>query len=100
MRTDCLRNVKLFRGMHRFLPITARQTGFTVVEMPVNHRPRWSGSAKYGVWNRALPALVDCLGVRWMGRRRRSLRYEIIERPRPPAAASPPVATAEHEARA
>ncbi len=101
MRAEVARSIPFeLRGMHRFLPITARQTGFTVVEMPVNHRPRRSGSAKYGVWNRALPALVDCLGVRWMGRRRRSLRYEIIERPGPPSAASPPLAAAEHEARA
>ena len=44
--------------------------------------------------------VVDWLGGRWMGRRRRSLRYEIIERPRPPAAASGPRATTEHEAHA
>lgn len=101
MRAEVARSIPFdLAGMHRFLPITARQTGFTVVEKPVNHRPRRSGSAKYGVWNRALPALVDCLGVRWMGRRRRSLRYEIIERPGRSAAAPPPLATAEHEARA
>ncbi|MBT8487018.1 MAG: glycosyltransferase, partial [Phycisphaerae bacterium] len=60
-----------FAGMHRFIPITAEQLGFTVCERPVTHRPRSSGRGHYGVWNRAWPGLLDCLAVRWMGRRRR-----------------------------
>ncbi len=60
-----------FRGMHRFIPVTARQMGCTVIEMPVNHRPRVAGEAKYGVWNRAIPGLIDCIAVRWMRSRRR-----------------------------
>jgi dolichol-phosphate mannosyltransferase len=63
-----------FRGMHRFIPVTARQLGYTVIEMPAAHRPRIAGVAKYGVWNRAIPGLVDCFAVRWMrGRRRPTL---------------------------
>ncbi|TVQ55309.1 MAG: glycosyltransferase, partial [Phycisphaerales bacterium] len=49
-----------FKGMHRFIPITARQLGYTVIEVPVKHRPRTAGRAKYGIWNRALPGLIDC----------------------------------------
>ncbi len=75
-----------FRGMHRFVPITARQLGYTVVEKPVSHRPRVAGKAKYGVLDRALPGLHDCIGVRWMAARRRSPRCERIERPAPPPA--------------
>ena len=75
-----------FRGMHRFVPITARQLGYTVVEKPVGHRPRVAGKAKYGVLDRALPGLHDCFGVRWMAARRRSPRCERIERPAPPPA--------------
>jgi glycosyltransferase involved in cell wall biosynthesis len=67
-----------FRGMHRFIPVTARQLGFTVVEVPVNHRPRIAGQAKYGVWNRALPGLVDCFAVRWMRHRRRPVACEPV----------------------
>src|SRR5690606_18624147 len=67
-----------FQGMHRFIPITARQLGYRVVEVPVNHRPRVAGRAKYGVFNRAIPGLIDCLAVRWMHRRRRpTLAQEI-----------------------
>ncbi len=60
-----------FRGMHRFIPVTARDLGYQVVEVRVNHRPRVAGTAKYGIWNRALPGLIDCLAVRWMRNRRR-----------------------------
>ncbi len=60
-----------FRGMHRFIPVTARQLGYEVIEMPASHRPRIAGEAKYGVWNRAIPGLIDCFAVRWMRNRRR-----------------------------
>lgn len=65
-----------FRGMHRFIPVTARHLGYTVVEMPVSHRPRIAGVAKYGIWNRALPGLIDCFAMRWMRKRRRPVASE------------------------
>jgi dolichol-phosphate mannosyltransferase len=68
-----------YRGMHRFIPVTARQLGYTVVEMPVRHRPRVSGEPKYGIWNRAFCGIPDCLAVRWMRKRRRPVAYERIE---------------------
>lgn len=62
-----------FKGMHRFIPVTARHLGYTVVELPVAHRARHAGEPKYGlgITQRALPGLVDCFAVRWMSRRRR-----------------------------
>lgn len=62
-----------FRGMHRFIPVTASHLGYTVVEMPVTHRPRVAGETKYGlgIVQRALPGLRDLLVVRWMKDRRR-----------------------------
>jgi dolichol-phosphate mannosyltransferase len=67
------------RGMHRFIPITARHLGFNVVEIKVNHRPRVSGKAKYGMLDRAIPGLIDCLGVRWMRNRRRCVDCDEIK---------------------
>ncbi len=76
MRRAVARTLPLeLHGMHRFIPLTARQLGFTVVEMPVHHRPRTAGQTKYGVANRALPGLIDCLGVRWIRSRRRDVRF-------------------------
>ncbi|MCX5688485.1 MAG: glycosyltransferase family 2 protein, partial [Planctomycetota bacterium] len=62
-----------FRGIHRFIPVSARHLGFKVEEMPVKHRPRVAGETKYGfgIVQRALPGLLDLLAVRWMKRRRR-----------------------------
>ena len=62
-----------FKGTHRFIPIAARQMGFAVMEMPVTHRPRHAGESKYGlgIVSRAIPGLIDCFAVRWMGSRRR-----------------------------
>lgn len=69
-----------FRGMHRFIPVTARHLGFQVVETPVTHRPRTAGETKYGlgILPRALPGLRDLFAVRWMrARRRRATAHEI-----------------------
>jgi len=62
-----------FKGMHRFIPVTARRLGYTVVELPVNHRHRHAGETKYGagISKRAIPGLMDALAARWMFKRRR-----------------------------
>jgi glycosyltransferase involved in cell wall biosynthesis len=74
-RRDCLSEIKLYDGMHRFLPTLLRIEGRSVVQLPVNHRPRTAGSSKYGVWNRAFRAFADLLAVRWM--KKRHLDYEV-----------------------
>jgi glycosyltransferase involved in cell wall biosynthesis len=68
-----------YAGIHRFIPFYARQLGFKVVEMPVRHRPRIAGKAKYGVWDRALPGLRDLIAVRWMRKRLRDTSSEPIQ---------------------
>jgi dolichol-phosphate mannosyltransferase len=73
VRRDAVQRIRLFNGMHRFLPTLVRIDGGSVVEMPVNHRPRRFGQSKYGAMNRALRGLADCFAVRWMARR--NVRY-------------------------
>ena len=75
-RREALSGVKLFTGMHRFLPTLLRMEGFTVVQVPVGHRPRRAGASKYGILNRVFRAFTDLLVVRWMKRRR--LSYEVV----------------------
>ena len=77
VRRHCVDRVKLFNGLHRFLPTLVRIEGYRVVEIPVNHRERRFGESKYGALNRAFRGLADCLAVRWMSRRR--LGYRIKE---------------------
>lgn len=76
LRRECIEGLRMFDGMHRFLPTLVRMQGFTVEEMPVNHRPRRHGVSKYGV-GRAMRGLADCFAVRWMASRR--VRYEAEE---------------------
>jgi glycosyltransferase involved in cell wall biosynthesis len=76
-RRECLRNLVLYKGFHRFIPTLLKMRGFRVLEVPVNHRPRRFGQSKYGIGNRAARAFVDLLVVRWM--KDRLLRYEVAE---------------------
>lgn len=77
VRREAIDRVRLFTGMHRFLPTLIRYAGYKVVEMPVNHRPRQFGVSKYGAMNRAFRGLADCFAVRWMGTR--MLKYDVRE---------------------
>ncbi len=77
VKKEAVDRVRLFTGMHRFLPTLVRYAGYNVVEMPVNHRPRQFGTSKYGAMNRAFRGLADCFAVRWMGKR--MLRYSVRE---------------------
>jgi len=76
-RRDYLRRIKLFDGMHRFLPTLLRMEGARVTEVPVHHRPRTAGRTKYGVWNRLFGSLRDLFAVRWM--QARHIHYDIRE---------------------
>lgn len=68
-----------YRGMHRFIPITARHLGYRVIETAVNHRARGAGTTKYGAGvSRAIPGLVDCLAVRYFRARRRPTASEEV----------------------
>jgi glycosyltransferase involved in cell wall biosynthesis len=76
-KRPCLASLKLYHGMHRFLPVLLQIEGFRIAQAPVSHHPRKHGTSKYNVRNRAWRALLDLLAVRWM--QRRQLQYEIIE---------------------
>lgn len=76
-KRDCLEQISLFEGMHRFMPTLVKMQGYHVIEVPVSHHPRYAGQAKYGVWNRVFKAFFDLLAVRWM--KKRVLRYRVTE---------------------
>lgn len=76
-RREALGRLRLYRGMHRFLPALLQLEGCRIVEVPVRHRPRRAGQSKYGNWSRLWVGLADLWAVRWMSRRR--LDYEIQE---------------------
>jgi glycosyltransferase involved in cell wall biosynthesis len=84
MRAEYLKRVKLYRGMHRFLPTLLRMEGARVAELPVSHRPRRHGRSKYGIANRLIVGFVDVLAVRWMQSRRIAYRLKQPASPGPP----------------
>jgi glycosyltransferase involved in cell wall biosynthesis len=76
-RRECLSGLKLYRGMHRFLPTLLRMEGRRVIQLAVNHRPRRAGRSKYGIADRLFSSFADLMVVRWMKKRR--LDYEIVD---------------------
>lgn len=74
-RSSCLKNIKMYHGMHRFLPALFKIEGFRVGELPVNHRPRTKGQTKYNFFNRSFNTVADMFAVRWM--KKRHLKYQI-----------------------
>lgn len=76
-RKEALRKIKMYKGMHRFLPALFKIEGLQVIEIPVNHRDRSKGKTKYNFFNRSIGPIVDMFAVRWM--RQRALRHEIRE---------------------
>jgi glycosyltransferase involved in cell wall biosynthesis len=82
-RRECVDKLKLYRGLHRFIPTLLKMEGFTVTEISVSNNPRIHGESKYGVWNRLFKSFYDLLAIRWM--KSRLLNYEVqveLNRPR------------------
>lgn len=74
-RKSALDKIKLFHGMHRFLPTLFMIEGFRIGEIPVNHRGRLHGKSNYSFKNRNFNTLFDLLAVYWM--RKRALKYKV-----------------------
>ena len=74
-RREPLQKIKMYHGMHRFLPALFQLEGFRVGEILVNHRERVKGKTKYNFLNRSFNTIADMMAVRWM--RKRKLNYEI-----------------------
>jgi glycosyltransferase involved in cell wall biosynthesis len=61
-RIDCIRELSVYGGFHRFLPVLAGERGFRVEELVVNHRARQHGVSKFGV-KRFFDGFLDLLTV-------------------------------------
>ena len=61
-RIDCVRELAVYGGFHRFLPVLAHSRGFRVEELVVNHRARKHGVSKYG-FKRMFDGFMDLLTV-------------------------------------
>lgn len=70
-KKEAAKSLKLYGGMHRFIPLLIYQQGFKVTEVAVIHKPRKFGKSKYGfskVW-KDLPDLFTMLFLSRYGNR-------------------------------
>lgn len=61
-RIECIRELSVYGGFHRFLPVLAGWKGFSVEQLVVNHRARKHGVSKFGV-GRFFDGFLDLLTV-------------------------------------
>jgi glycosyltransferase involved in cell wall biosynthesis len=77
-KKECIQEIPVFNGMHRFLSTLVKMKGYRIIEVPVSHHPRRFGKSKYNIRNRMVRSFIDLLVVRWM--KRRTIHYDIEER--------------------
>lgn len=77
-KRECIKEIPVFNGMHRFLSTLVKMNGYRIIEVPVLHHSRKFGKSKYNIRNRALRSFIDLLGVRWM--KGRCIQYDVEER--------------------
>jgi glycosyltransferase involved in cell wall biosynthesis len=46
---ECAKSLRLYGGLHRFIPLLAYQQGFKVTEIPIVHKKRQFGKSKFGI---------------------------------------------------
>lgn len=64
-RREVLQSIPIYGDLFRFIPVLASWQGFTVGEMPVNHRARQFGQSRYGL-ERILRGFFDLLSVSFL----------------------------------
>ena len=76
-KKSCLKDIKLYEGLHRFFPTLFKMEGYKVKQIGVHHHPRTMGKTKYNIKNRLFKGIRDLFAVRWM--QRYHLKYKIRE---------------------
>jgi len=77
-KKECIKDIPVFNGMHRFLSTLVKMKGYRIAEVPVSHHPRKFGKSKYNIRNRMWHSFMDLLAVRWI--KSRYIHYDIEER--------------------
>jgi len=71
-RSELLRDLPTFEGLHRFLPALLKARGARIREVPVAHRQRLHGESHYDIWGRLKRGLRDLWRVWRLTRTNRS----------------------------
>lgn len=70
-KAECAKSLRLYGGLHRFIPLLADEQGFSVAEIPIIHQKRQFGKSKYGIskiW-KDLPDMFTMLFLSKYGKR-------------------------------
>jgi glycosyltransferase involved in cell wall biosynthesis len=59
-RRECLDKIRLYGEIHRFIPALLQMKGYSIGEIPVNHRSRRAGRTKYNYF-RTLKGFADIM---------------------------------------
>ena len=64
-RSEVVRDLHLYGELHRFIPELVNFAGFTMSEVPVNHRARVAGTSKYGL-SRTFRVILDLFTIHFL----------------------------------
>lgn len=68
-KNKVVKNIEVYGEMHRYIPIMAKQAGFTNIgEKVVQHRARKYGVTKFGGLNRFINGVLDLLSITFITR--------------------------------
>ncbi len=68
-KNKVVKNIEVYGEMHRYIPILAKQAGFTRIgEKIVQHRARKYGVTKFGGLNRFINGVLDLLSITFITR--------------------------------
>lgn len=68
-KNKVVKNIEVYGEMHRYIPILAKQAGFTRIgEKVVQHRARKFGVTKFGGLNRFINGVLDLLSITFITR--------------------------------
>ncbi|MCA9994913.1 MAG: glycosyltransferase family 2 protein [Anaerolineales bacterium] len=62
-----VKDLHLYGEMHRFIPEMVNFAGFSMAEVPVNHRARVAGTSKYGI-SRTFRVILDLMTILFLRR--------------------------------
>ena len=64
-KSNVIKNLNIYGGLHRYIPLLLHNNGYKVTECIVNHRPREHGKTKYGK-SRFLHGIFDFLTINFL----------------------------------
>jgi len=78
-KSDFLRGLQPWNGMHRFLGSLVAMQGGRICQVEVRHRPRHAGESKYSNWGRLKRTIFDLMAVHWLKSRSRVYDVEVLK---------------------